>query len=204
MRAVNLLTEVDAGSARRSRALSSSPATVGAVGGSLVVALLVAGFVMAGSSIGTKEERLAQLRAEEAALPPLPAPSALAGQRQEQATALAGLLSQRVSWDRLLDGVARVMPSDVWLSSVSAQAPPAGSGAPVPPAEGVPEASAAGFIVSGYTTSQAQVARVITHLALLPQLADIKLQTSARAIVDRRQLVQFTVAGSVRLQGDAR
>lgn len=197
MRAVNLLP--------RDQPKKSFEATRGVVfgaagGAALVTALLVSMTMSAGGAADSKRAELDALRAQIAAIPPAEikdtsSDDALAAEKGARVGALSAALTSRVAWDRLLRQVSLVLPDDVWLTNLSATAPVAAS------ATGAPGTS--GFTLIGSTYSQNGVARFLSRLSVIPDLENVRLQSSQSAIVAQRELVQFTILADVRAPGDA-
>jgi Tfp pilus assembly protein PilN len=118
--------------------------------------------------------------------------SQLPQQRQDRVGALATVLNQRIAFDRILRKVSQVVPSDVWLQSLTASVPKAA----VP---GQPEGES--FSIIGYTYSQEAVARFLARLEVVPDLAAVSLKSSAAAVVAKHNVVQFTISAHVRGPG---
>jgi Tfp pilus assembly protein PilN len=205
MRAVNLLPRDD-GRAKRTKA-QNAPLAVG-LALALVASVVIAAFFLSSSaSVKDKQAALGKAKADLAVLPPLPnAPTAtetaLVGQQQARLNALASALSRRVAWDRVLRELAIVLPDDVWLTSLSARSPssPASS---APAAPTAPGGAPTGLVLTGYTYSQNGVARLLSRLAVIPDLRNVQLQTSALSKVGEQQIVQFTVLADVAPPGAA-
>jgi Tfp pilus assembly protein PilN len=205
MRAVNLLPGQDLGESKR----PPVPVLVACVGSVVVAAVLAMMFLSASSQVAKQRKALQSLQSDYAAIPSPPAPSPVVGQvpqlRQTRTTALATVLGQRVAWDRLLREVSQVVPSDVWLVTLDAQAP-----STAPPARGAPVTPVQGFVVSGCTYSQDSVARFLARLALVPDLSGMTLakssaSNSSGAGADTStcpvSMVTFQLTGSVRAAG---
>ena len=195
MRAVNLLP---GGDAKRSK--TNVPVLVGVAGAVVVCALLSFMFLSASSQVRDKQNELSAINAQIAVIPPPPPPdaagAALASQQKARLTALSGALSKRVAWDRVLRNLSLVLPSDVWLSTLSASSPasPASAVVPVLAAGATPT----GFLLSGYTYSQQGVARLLSRLEVLPDLTNVQLQNSSQSLIGTQNIVQFVIAASVR------
>jgi hypothetical protein len=192
MRAVNLLPRDEA-----PRSFAANRGVVfGAVGGTaLATAVLASLFLSAGGAAGSKQGELDAIRAQIAAIPPAPVrdtseQDAIAADKSARIGALSGALSGRVAWDRVLRQVSLVLPEDVWLMNLAAVAPDSGA-----------EAAAAGFTITGATYSQNGVARFLSRLSVLPDLENVRLQSSQSEIRNERELVQFTILGEVRPPG---
>lgn len=199
MRAVNLLPRDDP--------KKSFEATRGVVFGSafgvaLVTAVLVSMTMSAGGAVDEKQGELDGLRAQIAAIPVVPPKDTnddaeLAADKGARIGALSAALGDRLAWDRVLRQVSLVLPEDVWLTNLSVTAPSStaavasGTAAPV-----------SGFTLTGSTYSQNGVARFLSRLAVVPDLANVRLQSSQSALVLERELVQFTILADVRAPGD--
>ena len=83
-------------------------------------------------------------------------------------TAVSGALQRRVSWDRVLRELSMVLPSDVWLTTLTAKAPQSAI-LTVPAAPPAPGATPTGLVIGGYTYSQDAVARLLSRLAGRPR-----------------------------------
>lgn len=191
MRAVNLLPrDIPKKSFEAGRGV-----VFGAVGGgALVTAVLASMILSAGGAVGQKQAELDALRAQTAAIPVVPVKDtsvddALAAQKGARVGALSAALGGRIAWDRVLRQVSLVLPEDVWLTNLSALSPNAAS---------APTAGSSSFTLTGSTYSQSGVARFLSRLTVLPDLTNVRLQSSASALVNRRELVQFTILADVR------
>ena len=189
MRAVNLLPKDD----RRQRgaeARRNNPVLIGGVAGAvLVTAIICAWFLTASAGVANNQKRRDAAAAELSATP-VPAPtspqsSALEQEKAARVSALSGALGSRLAWDRLLREFALVLPDDVWLTSMSAQAPTGGG--------------TSGFTINGRTYSQDGVARLLARLALVPHLTNVTLQHSSAATSETgRKIVEFTINATVK------
>ena len=202
MRAVNLLPRDER--AKRSTA-EQAPLFVGlalllVVSVVLSVAMSVL-FLGASASVKDKQNALGDAKAQLATLPPLPKAqtaieAGLAGEQKARVAAVTSALSRRVSWDRVLREFATVLPSDVWLTSLSAHAPSSPASA-APAAPVAPGTAPDGFVINGYTYSQDGVARLLSRLNVLPDLTNVQLQTSSLTKVGLQDVVQFTILADV-------
>jgi Tfp pilus assembly protein PilN len=176
--------------------LPGAGAMVAVGAGAAVGVLLTGGFIVEHGKVSKRENELATLQAQLAAIPaPKPSPvhvsPALSAERDARQAALDQALAQRVSWDTVLRELALVLPEDVWLRSLSAKS---GADASTDPA--APTAPT-GMTMSGYTYSQEGVARLLTRLALVPHLTNVSLQSSSASTIGTRSIVGFTVAADV-------
>jgi Tfp pilus assembly protein PilN len=185
MRAVNLLPQ----DSSRGRFVGSKnlPAVVGGGLGVVVVAALAGGYLMQTAKIADARRGLDAAKAQLAAtpLPPPPpkvplTPAAVTSQEQPRLQAVAAALSQRIAWDRILREFSLVLPNDVWLSSLNLSAPAAGGGT--------------GLQITGSTYSYDSVARLLSRLSLIPDLAEVSLGTTTT----NGKLVTFDAKASVK------
>lgn len=196
MRAVNLLPR----DAPKKSFEAKRGVVVGSAGGVALVSVVLASMILsAGGAAGEKQAELDALRAQIAAIPAAPATDtsnddALAAQKSARVGALSAALSGRIAWDRVLRQVSLVLPDDVWLTNLAAAAPTAG---------GVAGESASKFTLTGSTYSQSGVARFLSRLSVIPDFANVQLQSSASVAANARDLVQFTIVADVRDPGAA-
>ena len=197
MRAVNLLPRDDR--RQRSGPAQKNPLLVGGVAGTvLVTAIIAAAFLLASGGVADNQGRYDAAQAELAATPAPPPTNAQATQLDQEKnariTALSSALAGRLAWDRVLREVSLVLPDDVWLTSLSAQAPAAAA---------TPGASA-GFTLNGRTYSHDGVARLLARLAVVPHLANVQLLHSASATSETgRKVVEFSINANVKAAGSA-
>lgn len=170
---------------------------VAAVAGTvLVTAILAASFLTASAGVANSQKRRDAAQAELAATPvpppTTPGASALDQEKSSRISALSAALAGRLAWDRVLREVSLVLPDDVWLTSLSAQAPAAAAS----------PTAAAGFAINGRTYSQDGVARLLARLAIVPHLANVTLQHSSSTTSQTgRKVVEFTINASVKAAG---
>jgi Tfp pilus assembly protein PilN len=138
------------------------------------------------SELATTQARLTAVNAQAA---PFRATEALVTARLASATTV---VQNRIPWENVLGGLSRVLPSQVYLTSLQAMTPmPAASlaagptaattAAAAPVAAPVPGAPATGFSVQGNASSQVRVALVLDRLALMPWLSNITLVSISKA-----------------------
>ena len=193
MRAVNLLPRDEA---KRSFEAKRGVVFGGVAGAALATAVLASMTMSAGGSANSKQEELDALRAQVAAIPPVQVidtsrEDALAAEKGARVGALSAALSGRVAWDRVLRQVSLVLPEDVWLTNLTAAAPSATAQA----------ATGSGFTLTGATYSQNGVARFLARLTVIPDLANVRLQSSQSQLLNERELVQFTILADLRPPG---
>ena len=92
--------------------------------------------------------------------------------------AAAGNVSaSRIAWEKSLADLSRVLPSQVYLQSLSVQSPtPLASGVSTPTTTTTTGAS--GFSATGVASSHVRVALVLDRLARLPWLSNVTLVSS--------------------------
>jgi Tfp pilus assembly protein PilN len=205
VRAINLLPRDDV---RRGRPQKSQWIVLIPVGlAVLLAAVLSAMFLSASGTVKDKQAELATLQSELAAIPTPDASrvntqSALAADKQARVTALSGALSRRVAWDRVFRELSLVLPNDVWLATIAAKAPVPSSSAVVPPAAAAGATVAAtGFTLDGFTYSHPAVARLLSRLAVIPDLVNVQLQQSTMQKVGTGTAVHFVIVADVRRPG---
>ena len=165
------------------------------------------GFLLANRSVDRQRQDLSAARALLAATPAHHVSArtnafrtAVLSQREQRSLALASAIGKRVAWDRILRRFSLVLPDDVWLTNLSGNVPldsalPAGTVAPAPSA--LPTTPTE-FTISGYTYSQASVARLLERLQVLPDLKNVQLQNSQSALVGGQTVFNFTIIANIR------
>ena len=162
----------------------------------LVTAVLAAWFLTASAGVADNQKRYDAAQAELAATP-VPPPtsqgsSALEQEKSARVTALSTALGGRIAWDRLLREFSLVLPDDVWLTSLSAQAPNAAGGT----------SGGGGFTIDGRTYSHDGVARLLARLSIIPHLTGVQLQHSSLTTGESgRKVVEFSIVASVKGAG---
>ena len=219
MRAVNLLPREEKQARKRPGAVGQ----LALVAPFVVGGLLVAGFLLASSSVNSQRSTLQALKDElatEIAAHPKSAAQgnpALVTERNERIAALGTALQGRLVWDRVLRQISAVLPGDVWLTTMSAEAPPAApppsptsttsstttttttttsSSTPAP----APAPTGGPITFQGYTYSQEGVARLLSRLQVVPALEGVKLVSSTKAEVNGQTAYSFSISATVRVQ----
>jgi Tfp pilus assembly protein PilN len=194
MRAVNLLPRDE----KRQRQQPGAVLLTGVLGSVLVVAVLAGAFLMTSSKASDRQAEVDALRAELAATPPAPqAPvdsSALETQKNDRVALLGKALGSRVAWDRVLREVSLVLPEDIWLESLTANA----ADPNFVPAPGKTEAPPGGFMITGYSYSHDGVARLLARLSVLPELDRPTLGSSVIDTTKARDVVKFTISATLK------
>jgi Tfp pilus assembly protein PilN len=204
VRAINLLPRDDV---RRGPQKTQWIVLVPVVLAVLLAAVLSAMFLSGSGTVKDKQAELTTLQDELHAIPTPDASrvktqTALAADKQARVSALSGALSRRVAWDRVFRELSLVLPDDVWLATIAAKAPVPSSSAvaPAPAASGATVA-ATGFTIDGFTYSHPAVARLLSRLAVVPDLVNVQLQQSTLTKVGTAQAVHFVIVADVRRPG---
>jgi Tfp pilus assembly protein PilN len=189
----------DAGAARRALVYAATAA------GAVIVASGAA-FFQAHSTVNDRQATLDELQPK-VALAQAKASSAQAARASMEArrTAVTTVTSTRMTWEQVLRDLAKVLPGNVRLQSLQAQSPtPVSSSAlsTSSTATTTPGTTPTAFLVTGFTSSQKSVARVMDRLSLLPWLSDVSLQSSTRSDTNRgSKAVQFTIGANLSSTG---
>jgi Tfp pilus assembly protein PilN len=207
MRAVNLLPRQQA---EQKRERPNAVVLVAALGGATVLLVLVAGFLLANRSVDRQNQALSAARTELAATPSHHVSAqtnafrqTVLTDREQRSLALASALGKEVAWDRVLRHFALVLPSDVWLSSLTGAVPLDSPATAVPAASSPLPAAASELTLQGYTYSQLSVARLLERLQVLPDLKNVQLQTSSTTTVGGQKVISFTIVSDIRTGGGA-
>jgi Tfp pilus assembly protein PilN len=202
VRAVNLLPKdggrARGGPAKKREAPKHLPLLVGGGLGVLVLAALGFLTMSASGSVSDREAELVALEQQIASTPPPPpgppaADTELTNQRTQRAAALASALSRRVAWDRVLRRFSLVLPDDVWLTTLTLTSP-----TPATSPAGAPATLGTGFTMNGFTYSHDAVARLLSRLAVVPDLTNVQLGASTKTKLKGRDVVSFSITASVR------
>jgi hypothetical protein len=212
MRAVNLLPREyqNAKSIRH-----EDPAVViGSALGVIVMIALCAAFFVAHGKANVEEARLSKARLElaqlavhkhvtpkpqapSAPITPIVPPPAVTGQEATWLSAVSTTLSQRIAWDRVLREVSLVVPTDVTLLSLTMTAPVAAAAGALPSATPVQ-----GFVIGGSAFSYDSVARLLSRLALVPDLSNVTLTSTGSGAAPGSSAttgdVQFSITAAVK------
>ena len=164
-------------------------------------------FVSAHGNVSDSQAELDAVSAQIAALPKPQHPVidvSLQGDQAQRAQAVANVLGSRVAWDAVLRDVSRVLPENVWLSSLQAQVSPTAAAGTVPvAATATPGVASAptGAQIDGYTYAQTDVARLLARLATLPTLSNVTLTSSKVETKGAKSIVHFQIAADLNTGG---
>jgi len=158
--------------------------------GVLAVAVLaVSAYVLTGNSVNDKTAELASASAkadsaeqQAAALKPY---AEFAKLEQQRVATVKSLASSRFDWDRTLRQLSKVMPDNVWLASFLATVKPGvtvdGSAASGDTGNIRQASQNPAIEMIGCTTSQDEVARLMTRLRLMGGVDHVVLSSSEKA-----------------------
>ena len=205
MRAINLLPRDDYFKRRQQQQKVQWVVVVPVILVVLISGVLSIMFLSATGKVKDRKAELATLKAELAAIPTPDASkvqtqTALAADKDARIKAVNAALSRRIAWDRVFRELSLVLPDDVWLTDLSAKSPvsPALAGAAPAPATNI---AASGFILDGYTYSQAAVARLLGRISVIPDLDNVQLVKSNLEVHGSVRDVNFTIAADLRPLG---
>jgi Tfp pilus assembly protein PilN len=165
--------------------------TAAAAAGVLIV-VFGAAFVQSHSAVSDKQATLDGLEQQVAAA---------------QATAASAQAARANMQARHTAVTTVVLPSNVWLQNLQAQSPTPTVSASTASTTSTTTTAPTGstptaFVVTGFTSSQKAVARVMDRLSVLPWLSDVSLQQSTRADTGRGGMaVQFTIGANLSSTG---
>jgi Tfp pilus assembly protein PilN len=192
VRAVNLLPSEAA--ARASRVSAPQPAVLAAaIAGVVVVALVGGGNLVETSRVSNAQKTLNAAKIQLAAtpLPPklphvTPPPPAVAQQMEPRLQAVTTALATRIAWDRILREFSLVMPPDIQLQSLALTQPTQQSTATTGTSQGLQ--------LTGLTYSYDGVARLLSRMALIPDLTGVTLTNTSVA----QKVVSFTISAGIK------
>jgi Tfp pilus assembly protein PilN len=181
MKAVNLIPAEERRSAGGSGSGLGSYILLGVL--ALVVAVSAA-YTISNRTISDRRHELADVQARaqatSAEAQALQAYTTFTTLRQKRSETVRSLAATRFDWSHALHEVARTIPSDAWLTSMRATVTPSASvdGAVSDPLRGAVQAPAIEIV--GCTTSQDQVANVISSLRRVDGVQRVSLSSSEK------------------------
>ena len=203
MRSVNLLPKDAQASSRKRVNLIGVALPAAAL---VPIAVLGFMFVSAHGKVNDGQTQLDAVRAQIDALPQPTRPvidSSLEGAQVQRAQAVASVLGVRVPWDAVLRDVSRVLPENVWLTTLSAHVEPTGALPVAATTTATPTVASAptGAQIDGYTYAQTDVARLLARLATLPTLTNVTLTSSTVEEKGKKSIVHFQIAADLNTGG---
>ena len=179
MKAVNLIPQ-EARAKRGAGLPASGMGVYVLLAGLAAIVVCAAVWAMAGKQIADRQGQLQRVTAEASAAQaragagaPFVAFERLARERVQTVTSLS---ATRFDWAHALREISRVLPADVWLTTLSGTSG-AGSAAPTPATNAAPAPT---ITVSGCTRSQAKVARLMARLRTIDGVRKISLKSSEK------------------------
>jgi Tfp pilus assembly protein PilN len=185
MRAVNLIPEGERKGAGGAAGKSGGAAYV-LIGALALLVVMAAAYALSGKSINDKKADLArvtkQADAAQAQAARLSAYTRFTDLRTKRVQTVSQLAQSRFDWAHALREVARVIPTNAWLVQLNGTVTPGvntggGTGAgglrgslPVPAVE-----------ISGCTTSQSSVAKVLARLRMIDGVQRVSLADSSKS-----------------------
>lgn len=151
----------------------------------LAVLVMLAGlYAVQKTSVGDKRVELARVEAQATAAEEragsLAAFAAFAGLRATRTQTIFSIASSRFDWSHALEELARVIPSDVSLTTLNASVAP-GSGAAGGGASGLRgNLPLPAIEMDGCTSSQVSVARMLTRMRAIDGVTRVALQSSTK------------------------
>jgi len=181
MRAVNLIP-VDQQRGATGAAGRSGGAVYGLLGALALIVVMAAAWTLTSKSVDDKKAHLAEVnrqatQAEQRATA-LASYTTFASLREKRVTTVKQLANSRFDWSHALHEVARVMPTNAWLTQLTATTQPGmsiGGSAALRSALPVPAIE-----VAGCTTSQASVAKMMARMRLIDGVQQVTLQDSSK------------------------
>jgi hypothetical protein len=187
MRAVNLLPGESKGGVSRG---APQPAVLAAaITGFAAVLIIGGGNLLQTTRVSSAQKTLnaAKLQLAATPLPPktpavTPPPPAVAQEMQPRLAAVSNVISTRIAWDRVLREFSLVLPPGIQVQSLALTEPSAVT------------ASAQGFQLNALTFTYDDVARLLSRMALIPDLTNVTLKSSG---IDQG-VVSFVVTADVK------
>lgn len=186
MRAVNLIP-ADADRSRARISLRLAPATYALLGVLAAALVLVTLYVLSSNQLASRKATLASLQSQlqqaQAEATRLSAYSQFASLAQTRLQTVRGIAATRFDWNAALGNLARVVPANTSLQSLTGTVVPGasaggGSGGNSSLRTDLPGPA---FEFTGCTNSQDDVARLISRLRTLPDVSRVALGSSAKS-----------------------
>jgi Tfp pilus assembly protein PilN len=204
MRAVNLIPS-DLRATRSGGDGRSGNGAVIVLGVLALLVVMVSAYTLVGRAVSDKQAHLTAVEQQAAAAEQRTANlkaytefSTLSKQRTETVKSLA---ASRFDWAHAMSDVARVLPSNAWLASMRATVAPGvsvdGASDPLRQALAVPAIE-----LSGCTTSQANVARIVADLRAADGVRRVSLSSANKAEASAASSSTTTEAASAGAGGD--
>jgi Tfp pilus assembly protein PilN len=182
MRAVNLIPAEQQRGAGGAAGRSGGGAYI-LIGALALLVLMAGAYVHAGKSVTSKKAELTRVEAQataiEAKAQSLQSYTKFSALRSKRVETVSQLAASRFDWSHALREVARVLPTNAWLTSLTGTTSTAvtvgGGGSSLRSALDVPAIE-----VTGCTTSQASVAKMLSSLRLIDGVQRVSLEDSTK------------------------
>jgi Tfp pilus assembly protein PilN len=182
MRAVNLIPTDQQRGAGGAAGKSGGGAYI-LLGALALMVVLASAFVVTNKSVSDKKTQLAdisqQADAAEAKAASLTSYTKFASIRQKRVDTVSQLAASRFDWAHALREVARVLPENAWLTSLTATTSTSVTvGTSAGQLRGALDVPA--IVVQGCTTSQSSVAKLIARMRLIDGVQRVTLEDSTK------------------------
>jgi Tfp pilus assembly protein PilN len=170
------------------------------VGMGVVYASAVHGVATNEGKLASVTEQVAAVNAQTQALQPYVAVAALSQQKLRETAMLA---AQRFNWPSAMQQLALALPADVTFTTFSATvagASPA-TGAAASPVPAAAPGAGAGFALSGCASTQAEMATVLTNLAAVPGVSNVRLINTVKTAAPSKKLAGRAAVNSAVAKG---
>jgi Tfp pilus assembly protein PilN len=185
MRAVNLIPSDQQRGAGGAAGKSGGGAYV-LLGSLALLVALVAVFVTSGKSVNDKKTHLADVTAQaaaaEAKATSLQSYTKFAAIREKRVATVTQLAAGRFDWAHALREVARVLPENAWLTSLTATTSPTVTVSGGATGQLRSAISSPAIVVQGCTTSQASVSKLLARLRLVDGVQRVSLEDATKGV----------------------
>lgn len=197
MRSVNLLPQTQ----RRRPGFSGSRTQLAIAGAVVVVGLMAFWGYSLHSQVDSAKTDVAEATVQRDALrDQLGAYQQLQTKQAAQEVrrgAIAGLVSGRTNWERLVRDLSAVMPAQIWLTNLKGETDIAPVGAAAVTATATPATNDTsvpkGVHLDGFAYTQKQVALLMARVATVPGVGDPRLTTSETQDRGDRTIIHFVI-----------
>lgn len=112
---------------------------------------------------------------------------------KRQIAIITQLDANRFVWPHVLDEISRALPTYTWLTSVAQSTRSAAAPATVAAGDSVPPAPVLGIRIIGLTVDVQALTILMKNLEASPFLQNVNLAGSEVALVDNKQVTEFTI-----------
>lgn len=197
MRSVNLLPQTQ----RRRPGFTGSRKQIAIAGAVVVVGLMAFWGYSLNSQVSDAKHDVAEATVERDALrQQLGAYQQLQTKQAAQEVrrgAIAGLVSGRTNWERLVRDLSAVMPAQIWLTNLKGETDIVPAGTATATATATPATNDAtvpkGVHLDGFAYTQKQVALLMARVATVPGVGDPRLTSSEAQDRGDRTVIHFVI-----------